>query len=145
MKRSESLNKSSRVGGIIRRLAQACFAFSILLSKTVSAQPVFPLKISSDNHYLVDQVNIPFPILGRTAWFILSQSEEGYKKFIDNTVGRGYNSIEMHVLNHDPRGNHPPLNGNGNIPFLKCLSGSSWKGSLSYKSPLTTLSGVPVE
>ena len=44
----------------------------------------------------------------------------------------GYNSIEMHVLNHDPRGNHPPFNGNGDYPFLKQLDGKDWNGILVY-------------
>ena len=41
----------------------------------------FPLKISKDKRYLVDQANKPFPILGRTAWFIITQSDSGYENF----------------------------------------------------------------
>ena len=33
-----------------------------------------------------------------------------YRTFIDDTAARGYNAIELHVINHDPRGNHPPFN-----------------------------------
>src|SRR5687768_236120 len=84
-------------------------------------QPAFPLKRSANNRYLVDQNNTPFPILGRTAWFVISLSVSDYKTFISNTVSHGYNSIEMHVINHDPNANHPPFNGNGDIPFLKRL------------------------
>jgi len=46
--------------------------------------------------------------------------------FVDDTVARGYNAI-----NHDPRGNNSPFNGNGDIPFLKRLNGTSWNGALS--------------
>ncbi len=107
--------------------------FVLGLCSICSAQtPVFPLKKSMNGRYLVDQNNMPFPILGRTAWFVISQSVEGYQAFINNTISHGYNSIEMHVLNHDPRGNHPPFNGNGDIPFLKRLNGSNWDGSLTY-------------
>src|SRR6266487_824170 len=94
--------------------------------------PVFPLKKSKNGRYLVDQNNTPFPILGRTAWFVISQPVKDYQTFINNTVSHGYNSIEMHVLNHDPRGKNPPFNGNGDIPFLKLLNGSNWDGSLTY-------------
>jgi hypothetical protein len=98
-----------------------------------SAQtPVFPLKKSSNSRYLVDQNNTPFPIMGRTAWFVISLSVDDYKTFIDNTVSHGYNSIEMHVINHDPNANHPPFNGNGDLPFLKRLDGSNWDGTLVY-------------
>ena len=112
------------------------FGLAILILGTTlvcSAQaPVFPLKKSTNARYLVDQNNKPFPILGRTAWFVISLSVSDYHTFIDNTVSHGYNSIEFHVLNHDPRGNHPPFNGNGDMPFLKRLDGSDWKGSLVY-------------
>src|SRR6266571_8571796 len=98
-----------------------------------SAQtPVFPLKKSTNSRYLVDQKNTPIPILGRTAWFVISLSVSDYKTFISNTVSHGYNSIEMQAINHDPRGNNPPFNGNGDIPFLKRLNGSDWNGSLVY-------------
>ena len=83
------------------------------------AQVTFPLRISDDKRYLVDQANKPFPILGRTAWFIISQPEEGYKKFIENTLAHGHNAIEFAVITHWPTGNHAPFNGEGELPFLK--------------------------
>ena len=100
--------------------------------KTDSARAAFPVKISTNSRYLVDQNNKPFPILGRTAWFIISQPVSGYQAFINNCISHGYNSIEMHVIDHDPRGNHPPFNGANDQPFLKKLDGSDWAGSLVY-------------
>ena len=75
---------------------------------------------------------MPFPIMGRTAWFVTSLSEADFRAFVDDTAARGYNAIELHVINHDPRGNHPPFNGNNDLPFLKRLDGNNWAGSLSY-------------
>lgn len=98
------------------------------------AQVAFPLRVSDERRYLVDQANKPFPILGRTAWFIISQSEEGYKKFIENTVAHGHNAIEFAVITHWPTGNHAPFNGEGELPFLKTLNGSDWDGKLKYNS-----------
>ena len=98
------------------------------------AQVAFPLKVSNDKRYLVDQNDQPFPILGRTAWFIISQPESGYKKFLDNTIEHGHNAIEMAVITHWPMGNHAPFNGNGDIPFLKRLNGKDWDGKLTYGS-----------
>jgi hypothetical protein len=94
--------------------------------------PAYHVRISQDNRHLVDHKNRPFPILGRTAWFVISLSVTDYQFFINNTVSYGYNSIEMHVINHDTDGRNPPFNGNGDLPFLKCLDGSDWKGSLNY-------------
>jgi len=98
------------------------------------AQVAFPVKISNDKRYLVDQNNTPFPILGRTAWFIISQPENGYKQFLDNTLAHGHNAIEMAVITHWPMGDHAPFNGNGDMPFLKRLNGDSWDGKLTYDS-----------
>jgi len=98
------------------------------------AGPVFPVKYSANKRYLVDQNNVPLPILGRTAWFITSLSVTDYRFFIDDTAARGYTAIEFHVINHDPRGNNPPFSGNGEMPFLKRLDGGIWGGALTYGS-----------
>jgi hypothetical protein len=110
------------------------FTTVLILSVIVNvhAQVVFPLKISSDERYLVDQKNKPFPILGRTAWFIMSQPDSGYKKFLANTLEHGHNAIEMSVITHWAMGNHSPFNANGDAPFLKCLNGNNWDGKLIY-------------
>lgn len=92
--------------------------------------PTFPLVVSANHRYLQDQNGVPFPILGRTAWFITSLSEADYKLFIDDTVTKGYNAIEFHVINHDERGNHPPFGFNNTLPFTNKLDGSTWDGSL---------------
>jgi hypothetical protein len=77
---------------------------------------------------------MPFAIMGRTAWFVTSLPAADYKVFIDDTVSKGYSAIEFHVVNHDPRGNNPPFNGNGDLPFLKRLDANSWSGALSYSN-----------
>jgi len=100
---------------------------------TAVTAPAFPLVASGNKRYLQDQNGVPFPILGRTAWFITSLSEADYKLFIDDTVAKGYNAIEFHVVNHDARGNQPPFGANGTLlPFAKQLNGSAWGGSLLY-------------
>jgi hypothetical protein len=72
------------------------------------------------------------PILGRTAWFITSLAEVDYRSFIDDTLAKGFNTIEFHIVNHDPRGQRPPFGGNGSLPFTTRLDGAAWKGLLSY-------------
>jgi|WetSurMetagenome_2_1015567.scaffolds.fasta_scaffold00169_20 hypothetical protein len=98
----------------------------------VCSQTVFPVKSSPNSHFLVDQQNKPFPILGRTAWCVISQPESSYKTFIENTLSHGYNSIEMSVICHWPQSNYPPHNGRGDLPFEKRLDGTVWNGSLIY-------------
>ena len=115
---------------IIKRTLVLLFVTSLLGS--AQAAPSFPVKYSANKRYLVDQNGTPFPIMGRTAWFVTSLSVADYHTFVDDTAARGYNAIELHVVNHDPRGNNPPFNGNGDRPFLNRLDGTTWNGSLSY-------------
>ena len=103
-----------------------------------SVTPVaFPVVISSDWRYLQDQKGVPFPILGRTAWFITSLLQTDYKTFIDDTAAKGYDAVEFHVVNHDSRGNHPPFNGNRDAPFLLQFGGGNYT-SISQVPDFTT-------
>lgn len=115
---------------------KSLLAFLLLTSvfRSAVAQVMFPLRVSDDRRYLVDQRGKPFPIMGRTAWFIISQPEEGYKKFIENTLLHGHNAIEFAAITHWPMGNNAPFNGEGAIPFVKSLNGMPWDGRLKYDS-----------
>ena len=109
-------------------------AFLAIVFHDVPTQAAFPAQVSDDKRHLVDQRGKPFPILGRTAWFIISQPEKGYQKFVENTLAHGHNAIEFAVITHWPTGNHAPFNGEGELPFLKRLNGSDWDGKLTYHS-----------
>lgn len=109
-------------------------SLSAIFFSCASSKVTFPLRVSDDQRYLVDQTNKPFPILGRTAWLIISQPQKGYKHFIKNTVAHGHNAIEFAVITHWPSGNNAPYNGAGELPFLKTLGGSDWDGKLEYNS-----------
>lgn len=104
-------------------------------SSGASAAPsdaVFPVRISADRRTLVDAAGTPFPILGRTAWFLTSLPRDDYRLFIDDSVAKGFNSIEFHVTNHSPDGENAPFDGRGELPFLRKLDGLAWNGSLEY-------------
>ena len=104
---------------------------------TGGASVAFPLVASSNGRYLQDQSGTPVPILGRTAWFLLSRPVADYGDFLTDTLSRGYNAIEVTVMPHDLRGNNPPHNGANDVPFLKRLDGGTWSGSLSYTNAST--------
>jgi hypothetical protein len=118
------------------RVNLGCFIVCCLLQQFVEAQPKFPLRTSDNRRYLVDADKKPFPILGRTSWCIITQPEQAYHQYIENTVGHGYNAIEVSILVHWPFVNHPPFNGRNDAPFDKRLDGTPWKGSLVYKDTL---------
>ena len=96
------------------------------LPVAAAAQVVFPVKTSVNGHYLVDQNNKPFPVLGRTSWCVISQPVKDYQAYIENTISHGYNAIEMAVICHWPQSNYPPHNGRGDLPFQKRLDGLDW-------------------
>lgn len=108
----------------------------MLVSTIATAQTKFPVHTSQNKRYLVDDSGKPFPILGRTAWCVLSQPDTGYRHFIENTLSHGYNAIEVAAIFHWPFTNHSPFNGNGDAPFTRRLDGNQWHGSLVYKDTL---------
>lgn len=101
---------------------------SMIVHTEANAQ-LYPLQLSNDRRYVVDNTGAPFPILGRTAWFITSLSQAEYRLFLDDTAAKGYTTFEFHVINHDARGNHPPFDGNGALPFSTRLGGGDWDGT----------------
>ncbi len=106
-----------------------------LLTGTSSsgAEPVFPLHPSASGRYLVDQAGVPFPILGRSSWFIAGLSDKDLDLYMGDSLKRGFDAMEFILITHDPRGRHPPFNDKGDAPFLRRLDGKSWDGSLRYR------------
>jgi len=102
-----------------------------LLAGAVSAV-TFPVAPSANQRYLQDATGAPFPILGRTAWFLVSLPQPEYQTFLDDTAAKGHTAIEFSAIGHDPRGNNEPHAGNGALPFLKRLDGANWSGALTY-------------
>ncbi len=96
------------------------------------ASGLFPVTHAPNGRYLQDRTGAPFPILGRSLWYIISLSPQDYQVVLDDTVSRGHNALEMMAMGHYPGANHPPFNGRGDPPFLKQLDGAAWSGSLVY-------------
>lgn len=92
----------------------------------------FPLAHAANERTLVDRQGTPFPILGRAAWFLVSRSQGEQLAFIDDSLRRGHNAIEIAAPGHDPRGNRAPRDGDGDLPFRRRLDGAVWRGALDY-------------
>jgi hypothetical protein len=88
---------------------------------------------SANARYLVDQAGVPFPILGRSSWFVASLSDDDLHRYVEDSVQRGFNSLEFLLVGRDPRGNHPPLDDRGEAPFLRRLNGTAWDGTMNYQ------------
>src|SRR5215510_6602594 len=101
-------------------------------ASSVDAQGPFPLRPSENGRFLVDAGGRPFPILGRTAWFMALLSTADAAVFLDDTRARGFNAVELALIGHDPRGRHVPFDDRGAAPFLRRLDGQPWAGGLKY-------------
>jgi len=90
----------------------ACSAFlaSSAIGASVAATPsslvpsvaatAFPVFYSSDKRFLQDANGKPFPILGRSVWFITSLLAADYGMVIDDSVARGF--LHSHSYTGNP-------------------------------------------
>ena len=94
--------------------------------------PRFPIRPSGDGRVLVDAGGHPFPILGRSSWFMALLSPADREHYVADSRTRGFNAMELLLIGHDPRGRHVPFNDAGAAPFLRRIDGAPWNGSLKY-------------
>lgn len=92
----------------------------------------FPIGPAASNRSMVNAGAQPWPLLGRTAWDVISLSVTNYQAFIANTLSYKWNLIECAIPFRDPRSTASPFCGNGAAPFLKLLDGSTWDGTFTY-------------
>src|SRR5262245_30404582 len=104
---------------------------------SADAQGPFPLRASENGRFLIDAGGRPFPILGRTAWFMALLSAADAAVFLDDTQGRGFNAVELSLIGRDPRGRHVPFDDRGAAPFLRRIDGRPWTGGLTYADAAT--------
>ncbi len=91
---------------------------------------VFPLVVSSNGRYLQDQNGTPFLILGDGAWQApLNLNTEDQTIFLNDRVGRHFNSVLFDAIEHKFTQNKPPKNLAGDLPFTKRLDGHAFTGS----------------
>lgn len=82
-----------------------------------TAEPVYPLKISANNRYLVDQKNEPFLLQGDAGWsLIVAASEPEVDEYLKNRRQKGFNTVMVNLIEHR-FSKHPPLDLDGEAPF----------------------------
>ncbi len=104
---------------------------SLFLAAALAQSVTFPLRPSDNARYLVDAANNPFPLLGRSSWFLALLSPADQDLYLADSARRGVNTVEFALIGHDPRGRHVPFNHAGHAPFLRRLDGQPWSGSLN--------------
>lgn len=79
------------------------------------AHPAYPLQISANRRYLVDQNSSPVLIHGDTAWSLISgTTREETLQYLDNRQRKGFNAIIVNLIEHMFKG---PQNRYGEDPF----------------------------
>jgi Protein of unknown function (DUF4038)/Putative collagen-binding domain of a collagenase len=63
-----------------------------------AAGPVFPLKVSENRRYLVDQRGEPFFVLGDTPWFLQKRRIEDVRRIMDDRKAKGFNTLFLEIL-----------------------------------------------
>src|SRR5215472_6295442 len=90
----------------------------------------FPISVHPSGRYLVDADGVPFPIFGMTAWSAaVNLSPTDAAAFIRDRTGKGFNSVNVNLIEHRFTSSKPPANYNHALPFLKRLDGDAYTGS----------------
>jgi hypothetical protein len=85
-------------------------------ANSVQSSFAFPLKVSANRRFLVDQNDRPFLIHGDTAWSLISALDEAeVERFLANRADKGFNALIVNLIEHHFNG---PLNRKGEHPFL---------------------------
>jgi hypothetical protein len=78
-------------------------------------KPAYPLKVSDNKRYLVDQRGTPTMIFGDTAWsIIVALTMDEAEQYLENRARKGFNTILVNLIEHHYRG---PNNHRGDGPF----------------------------
>jgi uncharacterized protein DUF4038/collagenase-like protein with putative collagen-binding domain len=86
---------------------------------SAAANYVYPLKISANGRYLVDQNGKPFRIQGDSAQSLIANlTYAEAETYFEDRRKRGFNTVNINLLEHKFALN-APANRNGDVPFLK--------------------------
>ena len=100
-------------------MTRALLASGLLCwASTVGASPAYPLEISSNQRYFVDQANVPVLVHGEAAWSLIGElTREEAAQYLDDCAARNFNSLIVTLVEKRYVSN-PPNNAYGDAPFL---------------------------
>lgn len=90
---------------------------AVLANCAVGAEaPAFPLKVSADRRYLVDQKGRPFLVHGDTAWSLITAvTKDEAERYLEDRRSKGFDAIIVNLIEHFFNG---PVNREGDGPFV---------------------------
>lgn len=82
----------------------------------VAAGPHYPLQVSGNHRYLVDQLGAPFLVQGDAPWSLISGTTESEtEEYLRERRRMGFNTLVVNLIEHKF---HGPRDREGNDPFL---------------------------
>jgi hypothetical protein len=91
----------------------------IVIGLVNGAEYSFPLRASHNHHFLVDQQERPFLVVGDTAWSLIADlNVADAKRYLDDRQAKGFNSILVNLIEHK-FASKVPRNYAGVAPFQR--------------------------
>ena len=88
-----------------------------LLKPAFSQMAAYPLQVSTNNRFLVDQNNQPFLLVGDAAWSLIVQlARPDINDYLSNRKQKGFNTVLVNLIDHQFASN-APRNIYGDAPF----------------------------
>src|SRR5580704_6152422 len=129
--RQKSLEKSEVNRQFMIKIGNVslCAAILVSLAQTSVAQAVFPLKLSENHRYLVDQNGKPFLMVGDTPQGLMGRlTEEDAEYYFADREAHGFNTmgwIDVMCAGNDYKWNKDAVTPDGIKPFNGYVAGGT--------------------
>jgi len=107
---------------------------------TVAGPVAFPIKLSADRKYLVDQNNVPFLVTGDAAWSLIAKlNATDAATYLEDRRVRGFNLVMVNLVERRYSATPPSTNANGNAPFTGAPFATPSEAYFAYADSVITL------
>ncbi|MFO1313563.1 MAG: DUF4038 domain-containing protein [Burkholderiales bacterium] len=123
---------ASRVAASIALTVVSVLALNLAASAGSVAAPAYPLKVSGDGRYLVDQAGTPFRIQGDAPWeLMVTITPAEVDAYLLDRSNRGFNAFLLQVVEHRKwaAASTAPANRDGARPFVSKLGGGAYSAA----------------
>jgi Protein of unknown function (DUF4038)/Putative collagen-binding domain of a collagenase len=108
-----------RMPAVIRAGAKSPGSLPSPIAVTTATSYAYPLKVSQNGRYLVDQSNKPFRIQGDSAQSLIANlTYSEADTYLSNRQAKGFNTVNINLLEHKFAIN-APANRSGDVPFIR--------------------------
>ena len=107
---------------------------------TVAGPVAFPIKLSADRKYLVDQNNVPFLVTGDAPWSLIAKlNATDAATYLEDRRVRGFNLVIVNLVERQYSATPPSTNAAGNAPFTGAPFATPNEAYFAYADSVITL------